>query len=101
MNNIFNAIFQETKEITLKLDFQKIYDFVKNEIITSDPDYNPTKWDVLNDFGDNMDYYIKKIYDYNIENNDGNDYTEDYIFEEWGKWVENNITDAMDDSMCH
>ena len=89
MNNIFNAIFQETKEITLKLDFQKIYDFVKNAIVESDIDWKPTKWDIHNEFGDNMDYYIEKIYDYNIENNDANDYTVDYIFKEWGKWIDN------------
>lgn len=89
MDNKFVAKFTETKEIDFELDFQKIYDFVKNSILESDPDWKITKWDVHNDFGDNMDFYIEKIYGYHVEDNDSNDYVMDYIFEEWGKWIDN------------
>ena len=84
MDNKFIAKFTETKEIDFELDFQKIYDFVKKAIIESNPDWKLTKWDVYIDFGDNMDFYIEKIYNYNIEDNDPNDYAMDYIFKEWG-----------------
>ena len=89
MDNKFIVKFTETKEIDFELDFQKIYDFVKNTIIESDTDWKPTKWDVHNDFSDNMDFYIKQIYGYIIEDNDSNDYAIDYIFKEWSKWINN------------
>lgn len=89
MDNTFVVAFTEIKEIDFTLDFQKIYDFVKNEIINDDHDFHPNKWDVHNDFGDNMDYYIKKIYNYDIEDNDYNDFSMDYIFKQWSKWIDN------------
>ena len=89
MDNKFVVKFTEIKEIDFELDFQKIYDFVKNAIIESDIDWKPTKWDIHNEFGDNMDYYIEKIYGYNVEDNDSNGYAIDYIFQEWGKWIDN------------
>lgn len=89
MDNKFVATFTETKEIDFELDFQKIYDFVKNFNIESDPDWKPTKWDVYIDFGDNITFYIEQIYGYNVEDNDSNDYAMNYIFKEWGDWVEN------------
>jgi len=81
-------IFTETKEIDFNIDFQDIYNYVKAEL-EEDPDYHPTKWDIHVDFGDNMDYYIKKIYNYVIEDNESNEFTMDYIFKEWGKWIDN------------
>lgn len=98
MNNKFIAKFTETKEIDFELDFQKIYDFVKKSIIENDPNFKPNKWDVHNDFGDNIDWYIEKIYGYNIEDNEPNEYADDYIFEEWGKWIENNKLDEDEEN---
>lgn len=89
MDNKFVAKFTEIKEIDFELDFQKIYDFVKNSILESDSGWKITKWDVHNDFGDNMKFYIEQIYGYNIEYNDSNENSMDYIFEEWGKWIDN------------
>ncbi len=80
--------FTETKKIDFEIDFQKIYDFIKKEY-ENDPDYEPTKYDIHNDFGDNMDYYIEKIYNYEVENNEENEFAMDYIFKEWGKWIDN------------
>lgn len=80
--------FTESKKIDFELDFQKIYDFIKKEY-ENDPDYEPTKYDIHNDFGDNMDYYIEKIYNYEVENNEDNEYAMDYIFKEWSKWIDN------------
>jgi len=80
--------FTESKKIDFELDFQKIYDFIKKEY-ENDPDYEPTKYDIHNDFGDNMDYYIEKIYNYEVENNEENEFAMDYIFKEWSKWIDN------------
>ena len=80
--------FTESKKIDFEIDFQKIYDFVKKEY-ENDPDYEPTKYDIHDDFGDNMDYYIEKIYNYEVENNEDNEYAMDYIFKEWSKWIDN------------
>lgn len=82
-------IFTETKEIDFNIDFQDIYNYVKAELEEDDPDYHPTKYDIHVDFSDNMDYYIKKIYNYEIEDNENNEMTIDYIFQEWGKWIDN------------
>ena len=81
--------FEEVKKIDFELDFQTIYDYVKNDQINADHDYKPTKWDIHVDFGDNMDYYFKKIYNYEIEDTDYNQASMDYIWEEWGKWIDN------------
>ena len=84
--------FTETKEIELEIDFQKIYDFIKKEY-ENDQDYDPDPWDIHNDFGDNMDYYLKKIYGYIIEDNDSNDLAMDLVFNEWGDWIRDNKID--------
>jgi len=84
--------FTETKEIEFDIDFQKVYDYVKKEL-ESDPDYHPTPWDIHTEFGDNMDYYLKKIYGYVVEDNESNEYTMDYIFKEWGNWIQTNKID--------
>jgi hypothetical protein len=84
--------FTETKEIEFDIDFQKVYDYVKKEL-ESDPDYHPTRWDIHTNFGDNMDYYLKNIYGYVIEDNESNGFTMDYIFEEWGNWIQTNKID--------
>ena len=81
--------FEEVKKVEFELDFQKIYDYVKNDQIKADHDYNPSKWDIHTDFGDNMDYYLKKIYDFEIEDNDYNRETLYYVFQEWSKWIKN------------
>ena len=62
--------FEEVKKIDFELDFQTIYDYVKNDQINADHDYKPTKWDIHTTFGDNMDYFIEKIYNYEIEDTD-------------------------------
>ena len=85
--------FKETKDFDLEIDFQKIYDHVKKSNIESNPNYNYTKWDVYNDFGDNMDYYIKEIYGYDVENNEYNDDVLNYIFNELSNWILYNINE--------
>lgn len=81
--------FIETKEIEFDIDFQKIYDFVEKEY-KSDYNSNPGPWDIHTYFGDNMDYYLKKIYEYVIEDNEYNESAMEYLYKEWGNWIENN-----------
>lgn len=81
--------FEEVKKVEFELDFQIIYNYVKNDRIKNNPGYIQNKWDIHTDFGDNMDYYLKKIYDLEIEDNDYNHETLDYVFQEWSKWIKN------------
>ena len=81
--------FEEVKKIDFELDFQTIYDYVKNDQINADHDYKPTKWDIHTTFGDNMDYFIEKIYNYEIEDTDYNQAALEYLWEEWSNWIKN------------
>ena len=84
--------FTEIKKIEFDIDFQKIYDFIEKEY-ENDPNYNLDPWDIHTEFGDNMNYYLKKIYNYDIEDNEDNEYTMDIIYNEWGNWIQTNKTD--------
>ena len=84
--------FIETKKIEFDIDFQKIYDFIEKEY-KNDPNYNYNldPWDIYTVFGDNLNYYLKKIYEYDVEDNEYNESAMDIIYEEWGNWIENKI----------
>ena len=84
--------FTEIKKIELDIDFQKIYDFIEKEY-ENDPNYNLDPWSIHTEFGDNMNYYLKKIYNYDIEDNEDNEYTMDIIYNEWGNWIQTNKID--------
>ena len=45
------------------------------------------------EFGDNMNNYLKKIYKYDIEDNEDNESTMDIIYNEWGNWIQTNKID--------
>ena len=76
---------------SLDIDFQKIYDYVKKEY-ESDRGEVKDKWDIYNYFGDNIDYFIKNIYKYEIANDDEVEYINnlalDEIWNEFGNWLE-------------
>ena len=84
--------FTEIKKIEFDIDFQKIYDFIEKEY-ENDPNYNLGPWDIHTEFGDNMNYYLKRIYNYDIEDNEDNEYTMDIIYNEWGNWIQTNKID--------
>ena len=84
--------FTEIKKIEFDIDFQKIYDFIEKEY-ENDPNYNLDPWDIHTEFGDNMNYYLKKIYNYDIEDNEDNERIMDIIYDEWGNWIQTNKTD--------
>ena len=84
--------FTEIKKIELDIDFQKIYDFIEKEY-ENDPNYDLDPWGIHTEFGDNMNNYLKKIYNYDIEDNEDNESTMDIIYNEWGNWIQTNKID--------
>ena len=40
-----------------------------------------------------MNYYLKKIYNYDIKDNEDNEYTMDIIYNEWGNLIQTNKID--------
>ena len=40
-----------------------------------------------------MNNYLKKIYEYDIEDNEDNESTMGIIYNEWGNWIQTNKTD--------
>ena len=40
-----------------------------------------------------MNNYLKKIYKYDIEDNEDNESTMDIIYNEWGNWIQTNKID--------
>ena len=84
--------FTEIKKIELDIDFQKIYDFIEKEY-ENDPNYDLDPWGIHIEFGDNMNNYLKKIYNYDIEDNEDNESTMDIIYNEWGNWIQTNKID--------
>lgn len=89
--------FQKTVRFNLDIDFQKIHDAVIKDI--SDI-YEEFSWDVVYDhFGDNVEYYLEKLFDIEcgyfrddecgekilFEDNEG---VMDYIVDEFYNWLE-------------
>lgn len=88
--------FRVETECTLDIDFQKLFNFVSTDAGI----VNPTNSDDLNyiysHFGDNISWFLEHLY--KDEPNSGivsemvwdemNDATLDYIWEEFGKWMD-------------
>ena len=56
---------------TFDIDFQKLFDFMKNE-----DELENTVYDYSTQFGDNTDYYLEQVYGINISYEDIYDYDE-------------------------
>ena len=56
---------------TFDIDFQKLFDFMKNE-----GELENTVYDYGTQFGDNTDYYLEQVYGINISYEDIYDYDE-------------------------
>ena len=56
---------------TFDIDFQKVFDFMKNE-----GELENTVYDYSTQFGDNTDYYLEQVYGINISYEDIYDYDE-------------------------
>ena len=56
---------------TFDIDFQKVFDFMKNE-----DELENTVYDYATQFGDNMDYYLEQVYGIIISYEDIYDYDE-------------------------
>ena len=56
---------------TFDIDFQKLFDFMKNE-----GEIENTVYDYSTQFGDNTDYYLEQVYGINISYEDIYDYDE-------------------------
>ena len=88
MENKVAIEFQKTVSHNLEIDFKKVYDFVKADC-KNDGIEDPDKWDVNDYFGNNIEYFIKEIYNYEIENNDWNEGAMDILFDNWQEWIDN------------
>ena len=84
--------FTEIKKIEFDIDFQKIYDFIEKEY-ENDPNYNLDPWDIHTEFGDNMNYYLKKIYNYDIKDINDNEPTSDIRYNDCVNWIPKNKID--------
>ena len=56
---------------TFDIDFQRLFDFMKNE-----GELENTVYDYSTQFGDNTDYYLEQVYGINISYEDIYDYDE-------------------------
>lgn len=56
---------------TFDIDFQKVFDFMKNE-----DELENTVYDYGTQFGDNIDYYLEQVYGIEISYEDRYDYDE-------------------------
>ena len=99
--------YQVIVEKELQIDFEQIYNYVlkdyvedvKEDLNNIDLD-SIDQYDIINDFGDNADYFIEKIYGITLidRNSDAyvdeilhdNMYLLDTIADDFGKWVEEN-----------
>lgn len=88
---------------TFDIDFQKVFDFMKNE-----GELENTVYDYATQFGDNTDYYLEQIYEiiiscHNIDDYDYdelhgkkiypssmNEYLLDNLYNEYYDWLETN-----------
>ena len=85
---------------TFDIDFQKLFDFMKNEDELENPVY-----DYATQFGDNIDYYLEQVYGIVISYEDIYDYDElrekmypivlneyllDDLYSEYYDWLEAN-----------
>ncbi len=55
---------------TFDIDFQKLFDFIKNEC-----ELENTVWDYSTEFGDNVHYYLEKVFGIKISTKDDCDIT--------------------------
>lgn len=88
--------FQKVVRFNLDIDFKKIHDTILKDISEI---YEEFSWDVIYDhFGDNVDYYLEKLfdikYDYFVDDECGekiifedNEEVMDYIVGEFYNWL--------------
>ena len=85
---------------TFDIDFQKVFDFMKNE-----DEIENTVYDYATQFGDNIDYYLEQVYGIVISYEDIYDYDElrekmypsvlnenllDDLYNEYCDWLDKN-----------
>ena len=79
-------LFEKKIEVTIDVDFQKVYDLIKseNKDITDDDD-------IYTEFGNNEIYYLEKLFpDSGVDFYDeDNDLALDGMCSEFGKWLDN------------
>ena len=80
-------VFEQRREVILDIDFQKIYNLVREEDNTDITDDD----DIYTFFGDNETYYLDRLFpdsgiDFSDENNK---WALDSIWGEFGKWLDN------------
>ena len=79
---------------TFDIDFQKLFDFMKNE-----DDLENTVYNYNTRFGDNIDYYLEKVYGIVISYTDINDYDCDEVPEK--KIYPYSINEYLLDNLCN
>lgn len=76
----------------VSIDFKKIYDYVKKDY-ESDGETLKDKWEIFNYFGDNIQYFLEKIFNYKVDEvfdniKEFNDGVLDSIWSDFGDWIE-------------
>ena len=66
----------------LSINFEDIYKAVSEKIKTNDA------WEIQCDFGDNMEYYLDKLYGDKLANVTLDDWISDTIFNDFYKYLE-------------
>jgi hypothetical protein len=97
--------YQVVVEKELQIDFEQIYNYVLKDYIEevkedlNNIDLNSIdQYDIIDDFGDNTDYFIEKIYGITFTDRNSDTYVDevwennmcllDTIADDFGKWVE-------------
>lgn len=79
---VMRVYYQLISEPYMDIEFDEIYDHIKNELETNDVE------EILDTFGDNLEHYIQKLYasDFLEDDNEG---LADHIYNEWVKYINN------------
>ena len=85
--------FTETKKQNLILTFKRSMTLQKRNMKMILIIIQILGGGIHTEFGDNMNNYLKRIYNYDIEDNEDNESTMDIIYNEWGNWIQTNKTD--------
>jgi hypothetical protein len=72
----------------MNIEFDEIHDYIKNELETDNAE------EILNEFGDNLEHYIQKLYteDFLEDDNEG---IADHIYSEWIKYINNKYNEEF------
>ena len=82
MNSEQRYQLEVTTTVDLSINFEDIYKAVSEKIKTNDA------WEIQCDFGDNMEYYLDKLYGDKLANVTLDDWISDTIFNDFYKYLE-------------